>query len=88
VTMLPVALKRPLAEHLVRVQAQHARDLAAGRGAVALPVRCARSTFRRRGSGRGSGYFRRRVSIAMRRPASAAVTIRTSRSFSGRSRTP
>lgn len=34
---LPVALKRPLAEHLVRVQAQHARDLAAGRGAVALP---------------------------------------------------
>jgi len=37
VTMLPVALKRPLADHLVRVKAQHARDLAAGRGAVALP---------------------------------------------------
>ena len=37
VTMLPVALKRPLAEHLVRVKAQHARDRAAGRGAVALP---------------------------------------------------
>lgn len=35
--MLPVALKRPLADHLVRVKAQHARDLAAGCGAVALP---------------------------------------------------
>ena len=37
VTMLPVALKRMLAEHLVRVKAQHAMDLASGRGAVALP---------------------------------------------------
>lgn len=37
VTMLPAVLMRPLAEHLVRVKAQHARDRAAGRGAVALP---------------------------------------------------
>jgi len=35
-TMLPVALKRPLAEHLARVKAQHTRDLATGCGAVAL----------------------------------------------------
>ena len=35
-TMLPVALKRPLAEHLARVKAQHTRDLAMGCGAVAL----------------------------------------------------
>jgi len=37
VTMLPLALKPPLAAHLVRVQAQHDADRAAGRGAVALP---------------------------------------------------
>jgi len=37
VTMLPVALNRPLAEQLARVKAQHARDLAMGCGAVALP---------------------------------------------------
>ena len=37
VTMLPAALKQPLMEHLSRVKAQHEADLAAGRGAVALP---------------------------------------------------
>jgi integron integrase len=37
VTMLPAALRTPLAEHLGRVKAQHDADLAAGRGSVALP---------------------------------------------------
>ena len=37
VTMLPGALKRPLIDHLTRVQTQHDADLASGRGAVALP---------------------------------------------------
>ena len=37
VTMLPAALKQPLGDHLARVKAQHAADLAAGRGSVALP---------------------------------------------------
>jgi integron integrase len=37
VTMLPVALAVPLAEHLKRVKALHEQDLAAGRGAVYLP---------------------------------------------------
>jgi integrase len=37
VTMLPAALKQPLLEHPARVKAQHNADLAAGRGAVALP---------------------------------------------------
>ena len=37
VTMLPVTLRRPLAEHLARVKAQHEVDLVAGRGTVALP---------------------------------------------------
>ncbi|MGQ0734533.1 MAG: integron integrase [Acidobacteriota bacterium] len=37
VTMLPATLKGPLLEHLARVQRQHVADLAAGRGAVALP---------------------------------------------------
>ena len=37
VTMLPAALTPQLAEHLARVKAQHDADLAAGRGAVALP---------------------------------------------------
>ena len=37
VTMLPVALAAPLAEHLKRVKALHEQDLAAGRGAVYLP---------------------------------------------------
>src|SRR2546427_10000627 len=37
VTMLPACMKRPLADHLSRVKAQHDADLAAGRGSVALP---------------------------------------------------
>ena len=37
VTMLPTALTQPLAAHLSRVKAQHDADIAAGRGAVALP---------------------------------------------------
>ena len=37
VTMLPVAMKGPLLDHLQRVKAQHETDLAAGRGTVALP---------------------------------------------------
>ena len=36
-TMLPAALKSPLVDHLARVKAQHEANLAAGRGAVALP---------------------------------------------------
>lgn len=35
--MLALTLKQPLADHLARVKAQHETDLAAGRGAVALP---------------------------------------------------
>jgi integron integrase len=38
VTMLPAALKRPLADHLARVREQHMRDLVAGRGSVELPT--------------------------------------------------
>lgn len=37
VTMLPTALRGPLADHLARVKAQHDADLRAGRGSVALP---------------------------------------------------
>ena len=37
VTMLPVALRGPLREHLMRVKAQHARDMESGRGTMALP---------------------------------------------------
>lgn len=37
VTMLPASLKPALVEHLARVKAQHDADVAAGRGAVALP---------------------------------------------------
>ena len=37
VTVLPAALSGPLREHLVKVKGQHDRDLAAGRGSVALP---------------------------------------------------
>jgi integron integrase len=37
VTMLPRSAVEPLRQHLVRVRALHARDLAAGHGAVALP---------------------------------------------------
>jgi integron integrase len=36
-TMLPALLESALVDHLVRVKAQHEADLAAGRGAVALP---------------------------------------------------
>ena len=37
VTMIPVTVQRALSLHLARVKAQHARDLAAGAGRVALP---------------------------------------------------
>jgi integron integrase len=37
VTMLPAALRGPLANHLARVKARHDADLVAGRGSVALP---------------------------------------------------
>lgn len=37
VTMLPVALKNPLLEHLTRMKTRHEADLVAGRGSVALP---------------------------------------------------
>jgi integron integrase len=37
VTVLPVALRRPMRDHLARIKAQHTADLAAGRGSVALP---------------------------------------------------
>jgi len=37
VTMLPLSVRDPLAEHVRRVRALHERDLAAGAGAVELP---------------------------------------------------
>jgi len=37
VTVLPAALRAPLAAHLARVKAQHEADLETGRGGVALP---------------------------------------------------
>src|SRR5207247_3083166 len=37
VTMLPASLKEPLRNDLMRVKEQHEKDVAAGRGAVALP---------------------------------------------------
>jgi integron integrase len=42
VTMLPAAVKEPLAAHLERVQRQHAMDLQAGLGRVQLPDALAR----------------------------------------------
>lgn len=36
-TLLPVSLKRPLAEHIKRIRLQHERDLRRGHGKVALP---------------------------------------------------
>jgi integron integrase len=38
VTMIPTSLQAPLGDHLSRLKAQHARDLASGRGTVALPT--------------------------------------------------
>jgi integron integrase len=37
VTMVPASIRAPLVRHLERVKAQHAADVAAGRGNVALP---------------------------------------------------
>ena len=37
VTMLPIAMKGRLFEHVTRVKMQHEADLTAGRGSVALP---------------------------------------------------
>ena len=38
VTMLPAVVRQPLTSHLVKVRAQHERDLEAGAGWVALPA--------------------------------------------------
>jgi integrase len=83
VTMLPAALKQPLVEHLSRIKAQHDADLAAGRGTVALPGALRASPMRRE-NGRGSGSFPRPVSIATRRPGSAAGITCTNPSSSAR----
>ena len=37
VTMLPTALRGPLADHLARIKVQHKADVSAGRGSVSLP---------------------------------------------------
>jgi integron integrase len=42
ITMLPLSVKAELRRHLVRVRALHARDVAGGAGAVALPTAVAR----------------------------------------------
>ena len=79
VTMLPAAVKQPLLEHLARVKAQHQNDLAAGRGAVALP-----GALRAKYPGAprewaGSGCFPPHASIPTRRRENVAATISTSR---------
>lgn len=73
-TMLPAALQRPLRNHLMRVEAQHNVDLAAGRGSVELPGCWRRSTRVRRANGHGNGFFRRRDSTLTGRPGNAVGT--------------
>jgi site-specific recombinase XerD len=84
VTMLLGPLRRPLANHLARVKAQHEADLLAGRGSVALPGALRAKYPNAHASGRGSGYFRPPASTSIVRPGSGAGTICTRQSFSER----
>ena len=68
--MLPDSVKERLRLHLVEVRRQHARDVAAGEGRVALPDALERKFPMRRRSGAGSSCFRQRVSAAI--PSGAA----------------
>ena len=72
VTILPEVAAAPLARHLARVQALHARDLARGAGTVALPGALARKYPRvpERGAG---------VGVAVGLPGRAALPRRRDR---------
>ena len=57
VTMMPAVMKGRLVDHCTRVKAQHLADVTAGRGCVALPGRCERSTPMLPANGRGRNPF-------------------------------
>jgi len=78
VTMVPVALKEPLREHLARVKGQHRATLPLVAEPSRCRARCQPSIRTRRVNGRGSGCFRPRGSMWTGRRASGGVIICTS----------
>ena len=89
ITMLPAGLKAPLAAHLQRVQLQHQRDLAAGRGSVEMPHALDRK-YPRAGVGVGLAVGVSGHAVVPRRGhrAAAPASPCTSRCCSGPSRRP
>jgi len=86
ITMVPRRIRDPIAEHLERVRVLHARDLAAGGGAVELSGLWRGSIGMQAASGRGNGFSR--PPVAIRRPprASGGAIIYTRVRCNGRSR--
>jgi integrase len=82
-TILPRMLHGPLRRHLEVVQRVHEQDVSRGAGWSCRP-RSPGSTRTPGAIGSGSGYFPRRGSTAIPRPASAAGIIFTRRSSSER----
>ena len=85
-TMLPASVKRPLEDDLASVKAQHERDVAAGRGRVALPTALRLKYPNAALEWAWQRCFRLRVTMWTRRLASAAAIICTSPCCGGRSK--
>jgi integrase len=69
-TLLPTAVKAPLAKHLEIVKRQHQRDLERGLGRVALPNALERKYPNAGTEWSGNGYFLQVVTTAIESPGS------------------
>jgi len=83
VSVFPPSMHERLRQQLVRVKRLHERDLALARVTSCCRVRCGGSGLARRARGNGSGCFRRRRCIAIRRRENAGGTICTRPRCSG-----
>jgi len=82
VVPLPVRVQGPLADHLGRWRARHARDVERGVAGWSCPGRSSARWRAPRRSGRGSGYFRRSGPIGILAPGRSGGIICTSLPFS------
>ena len=78
-TMLPAAVKEPLARHLEIIKEQHRRDLERGLGRVTLPTPWSANTPTPEKSGDGNGYFPQLATTQIGKPESSADIICTNR---------
>jgi hypothetical protein len=80
-TMLPAAVKEPLAKHLEIIKEQHRRDLERGSGRVALPNALERKYPNAGKDGDGNGCSPQRATTQIRKPESSADITYTNRFY-------